>query len=152
VRIQELIERIELDADRIPNPLGEPPEDVEEVMNAFWDIELEIWEALHGNGKSDGKSFEQKAKETAAAISHLGTKATLPISTLIPFEAGVDPTHVQDAYKNTNLPTVYLYQGKYYINDGNHRIASHKLRGATSVVVNVVNTNDILAAAERMAT
>lgn len=145
MKIQHLLEEIE--HGRMANPLGTPPEHIYDVMDEVYEVETKFFNAI--NKPNGHLPFEQRARIGADGISKLGKHTKLPISDLIPMEPSLNIEHMQRELSNEPA-TVYLYKGKCYISDGNHRVAKAFQRGETHVIVNLIDVNDIARAAEEM--
>lgn len=149
MKLQQLVEKIQIDSDRIANPIGLPPEEIYDIMDELWEIEGAFFNVI--NKDSHDLSSVQQARKSSEAIINLGKTVNMAVSDLIPMEPGLDPEHLKVAHLNDKLAVVYLYKGKYYINDGNHRVASMFQRGHTHIKVNVVDVNDIISATKELA-
>ena len=54
------------------------------------------------------------------------------------------------AGKNNPPSEVYKHNGKYYINDGNHRVLADLAAGKSTTKARVIDTAEVKAAAKRM--
>lgn len=124
----------------MPNPLGTPPSWVYDMMNDFSEIESTFARTFY----PDLRPLD-RLKRGNQRLKSLGMPKVVNIDQLTPIEPELDPKHVQALVNKTGgeLPWVYLYQGKMVINDGNHRVAAAKLRGDTTVKVNLVDLNNV---------
>lgn len=133
----------EFEKERISNPLnnGEVSTEAYHAMDLINDIEGDLSEELryiHPN--MPRRQFYSVLRTT---IRDLGKVINIPISKLIPFEPDYDPVHIQQGLK-TEPADVYSLYGKYYVNDGNHRVIAAHLSGAKTVKVTLVDTNDVV--------
>ena len=141
MKLSQLFER----SNSIPNPLGSMPDDVYDMMDEFDDIESDYADALHNH--SDEIDLHTKIQQTRESINSLGKIVNIEISKLLTMEPDVDPDHLKllQVTPNNEPAAVYLHKGKYYINDGNHRVAAAHANKQTTIKVRVVNTQDIIS-------
>lgn len=132
MKLQQLFEKM------IPNPLGQSCSS--EIMNQFDDLETEFanWGFSH-------LPSPQKFIEANKMLKQLGTPQNVDIDHLIPLEPQVDSEHIQKLIQtgSSDLPWVYLYKNKMYINDGNHRVVAAKLAGNKQVKVQLVDVDKV---------
>ncbi len=148
MKLQQLIER----ENRIPNPLVHGNIDYD-VLDEFDEIENDYHEAFH-HGRKDtvDLSVQERVRMSREHMQSALTKTMdLPISQLIPIEPDYDKVHV-DSIRNKNNPpcSVYKHRGKFYINDGNHRVLADHANGKDTTKADVIDTADIQAATDRM--
>lgn len=129
----------------IPNPLGTPPSNIGDMMDEFSDIESGFAELMFSNVPSPQR-YVMGMKE----LRGNGSIQNISIDKLIPLEPELDQDHINNINAGEPVkmsggthPLVYRYNGKYYINDGNHRVAAAKIRGETSIPVLVVDLSVI---------
>lgn len=147
MKIQQLLEGVEIEKGRMANPLGAPPDDIYDVMDEVYEVETAFFNAI--NKPNGHLPFDQRARISAEGIGKLGKHTKMSISDLIPMEPSLNIEHMQRELSNQPA-SVYLYKGKCYISDGNHRVAKAFQRGETHVVVNLIDVSDIARAAEEM--
>jgi hypothetical protein len=141
----------EFEGTRIPNPLngGKVSADAYEAMEIIDDIEADLIEELSYILPPTLTQSDRLRQIRQFIDQNLGKVTTVPIAKLIPFEPDYDKEHILRGVKS-ELADVYLLNGKYYINDGNHRVIAAHLKGEKLVKVNIFDTADITKEADRL--
>lgn len=146
MKIRELLR--EFDNTYVPNPLngGKLSAETYEAMDIINDIEGDLMEEV--SATMPGKSVQDRVRAMRETIRGLGKVTTMPITKLVPFEPEYNPDHI--ARIQSAPADVYLLSGKYYVNDGNHRVIAAHLNGKQTVSVNLIDTADIIAKTDEM--
>ena len=148
MKLNQLFER----DGRIPNPLLQGEIDYD-VMDDIDDIENDYHQALH-HGREDSKNMSIQDRLNVSRDhmrSELAKIVDVPIKELTPFEPDYDKEHVDNIAGKNNPPSeVYKHNGKYYINDGNHRVLADLAAGKSTTKARVIDTAEVKAAAKRM--
>lgn len=147
MKLKQLFER----DNRIPNPLLKGEIDYD-AMDEFDDIENDYHAAYHKGKGTESLPIQQRIQMSRDDMrSKLGKQMELPIKDLLPFEPDYDKEHV-DSIKGKNNPPceVYKHNGKYYINDGNHRVLADLAAGKNTTSARVIDTADVIAATQQM--
>ncbi len=141
MKLQQLFEK----DNRVPHPFGERTSDIEDVMDEFWDIEGDLCDKLFPSSKYPDMAPSDKMRQTTLYMIKQGSAMDVKISDLNHIEPDVDPVTVSHYQQNPSdkLPVVYKFNGKLYINDGNHRVVAAHNNGDQTVKVTVVDLNAI---------
>lgn len=141
MKLNQLFER----DNSVPHPFGDRASDIEDVMDEFWDIENDICDQLFPSSKYPDMAPADKMKNTILHMIKLGSTAEVNISELNHIEPDVDPETVSHYQQNPSdkLPVVYQFNGKMYINDGNHRVVAAHNNGNQTIKVSLIDLNKI---------
>lgn len=147
MKLKQLFER----DNRIPNPLLKGEIDYD-AMDEFDDIENDYHTAYHKGKGTENMPIQQRAQLSREDMrSKFGKQMELPIKDLVPFEPDYDKEHVESIRGMNNPPCeVYKHNGKYYINDGNHRVLADLAAGKNTTSARVIDTADVIAATQQM--
>ncbi len=72
------------------------------------------------------------------ATSMAATTHTVPIKDIVGTEKYLDPRGA----KSRDLPVLVLYEGKYYVLDGNHRVYAAHANGEKAIQASVIQVED----------
>ena len=147
MKLAQLFER----DNRIPNPLLQGEIDYD-AMDEFDDIENDYHAAFHRGKDTENMNIQQRVQMSRDDMrSRLGKIMELPIKDLSPFEPDYDKEHVESIKGKNNPPCeVYKHNGKYYINDGNHRVLADLAAGKNTTSARVIDTADVIATTFKM--
>lgn len=126
----------------LKNPLGFPAAEIDAMIDRFGEAEGEYGERM-GYTWAGGEVI-RKIQE------NLGEVHDVPISKIVSTEPELNDEHLAKIksgvpYKaSSKLPWAYFYGGKYYVNDGNHRVVAAHLAGEKTVKMVVVPFMSIL--------
>jgi hypothetical protein len=118
------------------NPLGFDAAAIDAMLERFSDAEGEYGTRM-GYTWAGGEVI-RKIQE------NLGEVQDVPISKIVSTEPELNDEHLAKIksgipYKaSSKLPWAYFYGGKYYVNDGNHRVVAAHLAGEKTVKMVVV--------------
>jgi len=86
-------------------------------------------------GDLSGREYGNILKQSRQLF---GNAVNIPIDKLIATETKLDKSHlnkIMQGEPSKKLPDVYKMGGKYYLSDGNHRVAAEALQGNQTVKV-----------------
>lgn len=152
MKLRELTEDAWDDAEtrrNTPNPL---PIADSKTLNHVFDLAEVLDEKILADAKRRGIK-PNGLREIGALLKQgrmaVGNMETVPISQVLASEDMVDPQHLDALInqKSTTAPsgevTLLKYQGKYYVQDGNHRIAGAAGRGDKEINALVLDLDNI---------
>ncbi len=79
MKLHQLVERIQIDSDRVENPIGLPPDDIYDIMDELWDIEGAFHTVV--NQDNDDLPMNLQARKTSEEIEKLVNQKTWPYLT-----------------------------------------------------------------------
>jgi len=152
MKLHELTEDTWEDAESrrtTPNPL---PVADSETLNHVFDLAEELDDKILADAKTRGIK-PNGLREIGALLKQgrmaAGNMETVPIAKIVASEDMLDGKHL-DALTNHKATTgssgevtLLKYQGKYYAQDGNHRIAAAAARGDNQINALVLDMDNI---------